>query len=123
MFIKKLKPLTNYDITNLANELKIKDFRWVYFQVFLEIESGTVNLDRSRNNGTYFVYYCLVSSVDANPSRRYWLGHLRPSLDPQVSWKNLPKIDRFSYVLLLFPYFHFPMLMDELMDVPLVLTE
>lgn len=32
MFIETLKPLTNYDITNLVNELKIKDFRGVFMR-------------------------------------------------------------------------------------------
>ena len=32
MLIKTLKPLTNYDITNLVNELKIKNFRGVFMR-------------------------------------------------------------------------------------------
>ena len=53
MFIKTLKPLTNYDITNLANELKIKNFRGVFMRDTLpsktnELECGVVNLDTSK---------------------------------------------------------------------------
>jgi len=50
------KPLTNYDITNLAKELKIKIFRDVSVRDTFpyntwHIECGVVNLDISRNNG------------------------------------------------------------------------
>ena len=32
MFIDNLKPLTNYNIIKIANELKIKDFRGVFMR-------------------------------------------------------------------------------------------
>ena len=62
MFIKNLKPLTNYDIINLANELKISDFRGVFMRDTLPskvntIECGVLNLDISKNNGTHWVCY------------------------------------------------------------------
>lgn len=49
MFIKNLKPLTNYDIINLANELKISNFRGVFMKDTLpskinKIECGIMNL-------------------------------------------------------------------------------
>ena len=62
MFIETLKPLTNYDITNLAKELKIKNFRGVFMRDTLpdkvnDQECGVVNLDESGNNGTHWVCY------------------------------------------------------------------
>ena len=62
MFIQTLKPLTNYDITKLANELKIKNFRGVFMRDTLpdkinEIECGVVNLDLNKNTGTHWVCY------------------------------------------------------------------
>ena len=62
MFIKNLQPLTNYDITNLAKELKIKNFRWVFMRDTLpdkvdDEECGVVNLDESRNSGTHWVFH------------------------------------------------------------------
>jgi hypothetical protein len=60
MFIKRLKSLTNYDIKNLANELKIKNFRGVFMRETLQSkinnkECGAVNLDASKNKGTHWV--------------------------------------------------------------------
>lgn len=62
MFIKTLKPLTNYDITNIVKELKIKSFRGVFMRDTLpgkvnDVECGVVNLDISRNSGTHWVCY------------------------------------------------------------------
>jgi hypothetical protein len=38
MFIENLKALTNYDIINLANELKISNFRGVFMRDTLPSE-------------------------------------------------------------------------------------
>ena len=62
MFIENLKPLTNYDIINLANELKISNFRGVFMRDTLpskvnDNECGILNLDISKNNGTHWVCY------------------------------------------------------------------
>jgi hypothetical protein len=72
MFIKNLKPLTNYDIINLVNELKISNFRGVFMKDALpkqinnkrskassspgDIEYGILNLDVSKNNGTHCIF-------------------------------------------------------------------
>lgn len=60
MFINK--PLTNYEITHLAKELKIKNFRGVFMRDTLpgkvnNEECGVVNLDESGNTGTHWVCY------------------------------------------------------------------
>ena len=62
MFIRTLEPLTNYEITKLAKELKIKNFRGVFMRDTLpgkvnDVECGVVNVDNSRNNGTQWVCY------------------------------------------------------------------
>ena len=62
MFIKTLKPLTNYQITKLAKELNIKNFRGVFMRDTLpdkinKVECGIVNLDISQNKGTHWVCY------------------------------------------------------------------
>ena len=61
MAIKTSKPLMNYDITNLANKLKIKNFKGVFMRDTLpdkinDKEYGIANLDLSKNNRTYWVY-------------------------------------------------------------------
>jgi hypothetical protein len=49
-FVENLQPLTNYDIINLANELKISNFRGVFMRDTLpsKIECGILNLDISK---------------------------------------------------------------------------
>ena len=61
-----MKPLTNYDITNLANELKIKDFRGVFMRDTLpsksnKVKCGVVNLDIGKNTGTHWVCYYKIN--------------------------------------------------------------
>jgi hypothetical protein len=53
MFIENLKPLTNYDIINLANELKISNFREVFMRDTLgskmnKVECGSNHLATSK---------------------------------------------------------------------------
>ena len=61
MFIRTLEPLTNYDITHLAKELKIKNQRGIYEGCSSsspwDKECGVVSLDLSKNSGTYWVCY------------------------------------------------------------------
>ena len=69
---KDLKPLTNLDLEELVNELKIKNFRGVFMRDTLptqgsarhspsegikEKEVGIVNLDSSEGKGTHWVCY------------------------------------------------------------------
>ena len=61
-FRRHSKPLKSYDITNLAKELKIKDFRGVFMRDTLprrinNKECGVLNLDMSKNKGTHWVCY------------------------------------------------------------------
>ena len=63
MFIDNLKPLTNYDIIKIVNELKISNFREVFMRDTLpnkinELECRILNLDICKNNGTHWVCYC-----------------------------------------------------------------
>ena len=62
MFIKTLKPLTNYNIKNITKELKITNFRGVFMRDTLsnkinDKKCGVVNLYVSRNKGTHWVCY------------------------------------------------------------------
>ena len=62
MFIKILEQITNHDITKLAKELKIKNFRGVFMRDTLpnkvsNKECGIVNLYVSKNNGIHWVCY------------------------------------------------------------------
>ena len=80
MFIQKLKPLTNYEIKNLAKELRIKHFA-VFIRDTLpskinDVEYGAVNLDISKNNGTRWVCYYCMSDVDTNNKDNcYYFDH------------------------------------------------
>lgn len=70
MFIKTLKPLANDYITNIADELKINNFRGVFMRDTFpgkinDKECGVLNLDVSKNNGTHWVCYYHMSGVDA----------------------------------------------------------
>jgi hypothetical protein len=75
MFIENLKPLTNYDIINLANELKISNFIGAFMRDTLlkqisNIECGILNLDISKNNGTDWVcYYKTFNSLQRNNTK------------------------------------------------------
>ena len=61
-FDKNLKPLTNYDLIELVELLKIRNFRGIFMRDTLpskikEKEVGIVNLDSSNNKGTHWVCY------------------------------------------------------------------
>jgi hypothetical protein len=62
IFINNLKPITNYELVKVADELKISNFRGVFTKDTLpskinKIECGILNLDISKNNGTHWVCY------------------------------------------------------------------
>jgi hypothetical protein len=85
MFIKSLQPLTNRDIINLENELKIKDFRGVFMRDTLpskinKVECGILNLDISKNNGTHWVCYY------KNKDKCYYFDSF--GLDPPLELQN-----------------------------------
>ena len=85
MFINNLKPLTNYDIINLADEIKIKDFRGVFMGDTLprkinNIECGILNLDISKSSGTHWACYY------KNNEKCYYFDSF--GLDPPLELQN-----------------------------------
>ena len=71
-FRRNSKPLTNYEITHLAKELKIKNFRGVFMRDTLPgkvspwaVECGIVNLDVSKNKETHWACYHRMRGIDA----------------------------------------------------------
>ena len=83
MFINK--PLTDYDITNLAKELKIKNFTGVFMRDTLlrvnDVECGVVNLDTSVGNCTYWACY-----YKNNLRKCYYLRSF--GLDPPIELRK-----------------------------------
>ena len=87
MFIDNLTALTDYDIIEIANELKIKDFRGVFMrytlpkQISNKAECGILNLDISKNGGTRWVCYY------KNNEKCYYFDSfgLDPPLELQIS--------------------------------------
>jgi hypothetical protein len=80
-----LRPLTNYEIINLVKELKIKNFRGIFMRDTLptkinELESGIVNLDSIKNNGTHWVCYL------KNKDKSYYFDSF--GLDPPLELLN-----------------------------------
>ena len=57
MFIRTLKPVTNYDIINMTKKLKINNFRVSMGDTLPnkinDMECGILNLDVIKNNGTH----------------------------------------------------------------------
>ena len=86
MFINE--PLTNYDITKLARELKIKNFRGVFMRDTLpdkvnKVECGIVNLDVSQGSYIYlFTGICTGFSA----------SNLIVFKTFEFSFNNIPKI-------------------------------
>ena len=83
MFINK--PLTNYDITNVVKELKIKNVIGVFTRDTLPgspwvVECGVVNLDVSRNTGTHRVCHY------KNKENSYYFDSF--GLDPPLELRN-----------------------------------
>lgn len=85
MLNKKIKALSNYDIINLVNKLKIENFRGVFMRDTLpnkinELECGIVNLDINKNKGTHWVCYY------KNKSKCYYFDSF--GLDPPIELIN-----------------------------------